>query len=225
VLNDEINEKVCNMVNELGFAAECFTSDREIPKAPNPLKFSRWIKEEIIDATGIIDEMEKKHNCFSVCGKGCTACCYQAILINEIDFRAMMPILDNLSIEKRRQISEKATEQLAVLEQNGITNSSMEMKWWVTDNQSKEKYFSLHLPCPFLGDENECIVYSVRPSICWTYRNYGNKIECEENYNAPHAIAHSNVEYAFVKRIISAYKNYPKQPVKLIQSLIKNYLD
>ena len=30
-------------------------------------------------------------------------------------------------------------------------------------------YKARQKPCPFLGDDNRCTIYEVRPTVCWEY--------------------------------------------------------
>lgn len=40
------------------------------------------------------------------------------------------------------------------------------------------QYIKEHLRCPFLSDDNKCLVYDLRPSVCRTYVSEEGKIAC-----------------------------------------------
>lgn len=56
-----------------------------------------------------------------------------------------------------------------------------------------EEYFNMHLMCPFNNEKGECIVYDIRPIVCWGYRNYGKERDCEKKCNPKHVYAIKNL--------------------------------
>lgn len=87
----------------------------------------------------------------------------------------------------------------------------------------QKKYFDLHLECPFLSSDNDCLIYSVRPIPCWTYRYYGNKKDCDLSSFAKDSIIYSAFEFEEVERMNIA-KPRKNATLQILQFAIKNLL-
>src|SRR5690606_3428059 len=79
-----------------------------------------------------------------------------------------------------------------------------EMKYLVNHQEEiKSDYFALQLPCPLLNEQQECMVYPVRPSPCWSYRSYGDPNVCDTTFDVPHTINYIGHEkyYSTLKKM------------------------
>ena len=89
---------------------------------------------------GIIDQLAGEVAKIATCGKGCSHCCYQAVLINEWE---------------AKRIAKYAKRKMADIAGYHPNHDSAE--------QLQERFSNV--PCPFLSD-GACGVYPVRPSGC-----------------------------------------------------------
>ena len=195
-----------NRVEELilksGITAKNYKFEQEVPRRPNPLKLSKWISQEIKEVERQIDLIEEEFDVKCTCEQGCSACCRQLIALSMSECLAIKPNIENLSTDEKEKLKNKVLEQCEILEKSGITNSAIA----VARNEKilQEQYFKLSAPCVFLDEENSCMIYDVRPSLCWSYRNYGDREACEKNYDVPTTIKYDDWEHRVFERILTA---------------------
>ena len=198
-----------------------FTPTQEIPKGPNPLKLSKWCANEISTFNNEIDKIESECAIQCTCTKSCSACCNQLIVLSSSEFLALQPALDNIVGPIKKLLLEKTKQQCAVLENNNITNSSVTFAHSIERQQKiQEAYFNLNIPCPLLNENKECIVYPVRPTNCWTYRNYGDKSDCEASHSVPYSIKYDDWEEPYLKRLFNAKK---PNKIAVLQFMLKDF--
>lgn len=75
----------------------------------------------------------------------------------------------------------------------------------------------------FLDEENSCLIYKVRPSLYWSYRNYGDKMECEKDYDVTSTIKYGDWEYRVFERILTARP--PKKGLYVLPFAIKEMME
>ena len=68
-------------------------------------------------------------------------------------------------------------------------------------NRISELFFSCNIQCPFLADDNVCEIYEIRPCVCWSYRNYKNKSECQECFKPQHSCAFVDLDISLTKEM------------------------
>lgn len=195
-------EIIDKLIFESAMTAKDYQFEQEVPKRPNPLKLSKWLSKDIEEAERQIDLIEEQFNVKCTCEKGCSACCKQLIALSMSECLAIKPYIENLSKDKREELKKKVLEQCSILEKHNITNNVIN----VTRNEKvlQDRYFKLGMPCVFLNEENSCSIYSVRPLLCWSYRNYGDKEECEKDYDVPTTIKYGDWEHRVFERILTA---------------------
>ena len=87
----------------------------------------------------------------------------------------------------------------------------------------QDKYFKLKMPCVFLDEENSCSIYKVRPSLCWSYRNYGDKADCEKDYDVESTIKYDDWEHRVFERILTARP--PRNGLYVLPFAIKEMME
>ncbi|MDZ4711216.1 MAG: YkgJ family cysteine cluster protein [bacterium] len=102
------------------------------------------------------------------CREGCSLCCHQLFRITELDAFIIKDHVNNISIEERNILKEKATEYIKLFDLND----------------------KIKPPCPALSDEGSCTIYEGRPVICrrfgppvYDYKNPGKIFSCELNFS------------------------------------------
>ncbi len=203
----ENDSKFDALINTSSMKVQNYKFKQEIPKSPNPLKLSKWYSSETQEISEQIDMIENECNFHCSCSKGCSACCNQLIVVSSSEFLAMQVALENLSNNDKLHIKEIVNNQYRLLEDSNITNATI----MSATNQAKmseiqEAYFKLNLPCALLDENNECLIYSVRPTLCLTYRFYGDKNLCKTSFNLNESLKYDDWESAFLKRLFVARK-------------------
>lgn len=79
------------------------------------------------------------------------------------------------------------------------------------------------MPCVFLDEENSCSIYKVRPSLCWSYRNYGDKADCEKDYDVESTIKYGDWEHRVFERILTARP--PRNGLYVLPFAIKEMME
>ncbi len=101
------------------------------------------------------------------CAKGCSWCCYQAVLV---------------SPQEVLLISRYLSDELADAQQQVICWNARE-KQAVTGTMSVREFLQYLQPCPFLL-ENSCLIYPVRPMACRVYLS-ADVNSCLAQYHQP----------------------------------------
>lgn len=190
------------LIIESGMTAKEYKFEQEIPKRPNPLKLSKWLSYEIEEVGRQIDKLEEEFDVECTCTKGCASCCKQLIALSMSECLAMKPYIENLCAEEKNKLKKTILEQCEILEKHNITNK--EINNMRNEKFLQNKYFNLNMTCAFLDNLNSCLIYKVRPSLCWSYRNYGNSLECEKNYDVESTIKYGDWEHRVFERILTA---------------------
>ncbi len=177
-----------------------------IPKSPNPLTLSKWYAEEIKWANSQIDFVEKKNDAICTCTKGCHACCRQVIMISSAEILAIKPYLAGLTREQRKALFSKTSEICKKLKENGIDDSNILYLGEEACINIQKRYFDLNIECPLLDKTGACSIYPVRPSLCWSYRNYGDPKECDKSYSVETTIKYEDWEKIIFDRLLIVKK-------------------
>lgn len=214
-------EIVNKLILKSGMTARDYKFEQEIPKRPNPLKLSKWLSKDIEEVEKQIDLIEEEFKVKCTCEKGCSACCRQLIALSMSECVAIKPYIENLPKGEKDELKKKVLEQCDILTRHNITNKEIN----IARNEKilQDKYFKLSMPCVFLDEENSCLIYNVRPSLCWSYRNYGNKMECEKDYDVASTIKYGDWEHRVFERILIARP--PKKGLYILPFAIKEMMD
>lgn len=214
-------EIVDRLIFKSGMTAKDYKFEQEIPKRPNPLKLSKWLSKEIEEVEKQIDLIEEEFEVKCTCEKGCSACCRQLIALSMSECLAIKPYIENLSKDEREKLKRKVLEQCHILEENNITNKVINTTR--KEEVIQDKYFKLKMSCVFLDEENSCSIYKVRPSLCWSYRNYGDKADCEKDYDVESTIKYDDWEHRVFERILTARP--PRNGLYVLPFAIKEMME
>ncbi len=207
------------LIYESAHTANSFVFPQEIPKNPNPLKLCKWYANEINTVTEQLDILEQNHNTLCTCSKGCVSCCHQLIVITYLEHQIIEFSLNNLPLKERTQIRETTLKQCKFLTEHGYSQNTFSSPYMPFEEQQKlqEEFFSFKLPCPLLKQDHTCSIYTVRPTLCWSYRNYGSPTECEQTWNIPTTLKYSDWESRITKRLYQIKKPSRKYTLKILQ--------
>lgn len=209
------------LILKSGMTAKNYKFEQEVPRRPNPLKLSKWLSKEIEEAERQIELIEEEFNVKCTCEKGCAACCRQLIGVCMSECLAIKPYIENLSKIEKDKLKKKVLEQCKILEKNYITNTTLNFAR--NEKNLQDKYFKLSMPCVFLDEQNSCMIYKVRPSLCWSYRNYGDRKACEKDYDVPSTIKYNDWEHRVFERILTARP--PKKGLYILPFAIKEMME
>ena len=123
--------------------------------------------------------------------------------------------LDNLDKNIRSKIKNTVSIQCEILNNNGFSNNTLNAYLSTEKQRSyQDKFFSLSLSCPFLDNNNTCLIYNIRPTVCWSYKSYGNPSDCAYSWDIPNTIHYNDWEQQLLNRLYQAKK--PSRHKKLI---------
>lgn len=220
-------EDILELMLVSGKMAKKYKGDQDIPKAPNALKCYKWYKKEVEAYTKKIGEAEQKCGMKCTCQKGCAFCCKQLIVITSVEMLALQLKIDNMSTMDKKRLKDIVNEQCSFLKANGITNERInEINPYNGFNANEEKiqteYFNLKIKCPLLDENNTCIFYEVRPTNCWSYKNYGNSLECKQNVFVDRSIKFDDWDRISLGRMLETKK--VKNKLWILQYALQEYL-
>lgn len=219
----ELDDKIHKLLSISIKKIENFKPNQDIPKDPNPLKLSKWYANEISVFTNQIQLIEKECDITCSCSIGCSACCKQLIVLFRAEQLALIPTIESLDTKTILTLKNTVIEQCKIMLENNITNKEANSKSRTVMDKIQDNYFKLNLKCPLLNDNNECMVYNVRPILCWSYKNYGEKILCEETNHSPYCVKFNEWEHLASGRILAAKK--PRQnEFRLLQFALREIL-
>lgn len=187
-MKEEILAKIKELSLDSAQTSQIYEFKNEMPQSNNGVGLKKWLTKEIEEIDNCIDSLETKHGLKSVCQKGCSECCKQLIVLTQPECVAIEAYINNLDYETREYLKTKTRETCLLLEKNDINlgliklqnprNANLDFQKTV-----QEKYFNLNTPCIFLNEDNECIIHPVRPSLCWSYREYYNSDQCKSCFS------------------------------------------
>lgn len=214
-----LTEKLKKLVLESASIAHSFKFPQEIPSNPNPLKLSKWYASEVLTATTQINAIEESFNISSTCKKGCSSCCSQLIAINKPEYTMIEFAVTNFDINTRTKIKDIINEQCNLLSNNGFSATTLDafIISLAKEHEFQQKYFSMNLQCPFLDDSHGCMIYNIRPSVCWTYRNYGNPRDCSDSWDITTSVKYEDWESRVLERTYQAKKPSRNEKIIILQ--------
>jgi Fe-S-cluster containining protein len=122
------------------------------------------IKEKVLAMYDVIDEINK--DSFAPpkdqpsCKKGCSHCCFIQVATMEWEIITILEYMKHQGLEFE-------PEELELLEKQALIKDD------------KEYIVSPHRRCVFLGKDNLCGIYPVRPSACRNYYVFSDPSECD----------------------------------------------
>jgi phage gp36-like protein len=123
-----------------------------------------------------IDEFER-YIIPSVCSRGCKHCCYQAIYLCKFERGIIKEYIEKLPETVQKTIRRNAREAMDLINSGGVPFNQESIGY--DQRELNEECLRLNVRCPFLDDDNGCVVYEVRPTTCYKFRNYGAMEDCE----------------------------------------------
>lgn len=109
------------------------------------------------------------------CRRGCAFCCHQLVPLTVLEAQRIGDYLSRLPRQERRQIGSSLDKHL-----NRFTAwVKNRPQGDVGDRAVNLDYLRQRIPCPFLGSENECRVYPVRPLLCRGHHALETSARCQ----------------------------------------------
>lgn len=212
-------ENQLNLLQDSAYIASSFSFPQELPVHPNPLKLCKWYASEINTISDQIDLLEKKHNCTCTCSKGCSACCQQLIVITNLEYRIIEFAVNNLPLDERIRMKETVIKQCDFLTQHGYSSKTFSSCFISAEKNLvlQQEFFSFNLPCPLLNKDNSCSIYTYRPTLCWSYRNYGEPDQCKQTFDVPTTIKYDDWESRVTQQFIQIKKPSFRNSLQLLQ--------
>lgn len=127
--------------------------------------------QELYDVMEEWSELVVKENPLLECQPGCARCCMHQVMVGEQEWELMHAwIRSNLTRAQRQRVVGRVRAQIA---QRGNP-----LGRWLAMRTKRPRVFVRAVGqgfrteatrCPFLGDENRCDIYPVRPFVCRAY--------------------------------------------------------
>jgi Fe-S-cluster containining protein len=148
-----------DIINQLGpIVMESFQHERTATQATlrrtvNPVALASQLhRNSDSEASEIRKQVETSQERKLACGKGCMWCCYQPVDASANEVIAIGHLISKWSITERDAFWERVesyADKIAELPRG-----------------SRHAVVRANLPCPAIGREGECSVYSARPNVC-----------------------------------------------------------
>lgn len=189
-----------------------------------PRTISKWYSNEISLVTSGIADFEKASNLHPLCKNGCSYCCKQAIVISYPELLAIKPVFKNLSIDTQNRILYLCQCICGILKNNGLSENAVScLQNHEEEIELQRKYFSLKISCPFLDNQNSCMIYPVRPTLCWSYKYYGTNIhDCEDSFAPSLSFQYSTLNEMIEKKLFSIKRISERRTLQLLPFAIAN---
>ena len=111
------------------------------------------------------------------CHEGCNYCCYLPILSSQLENALINDyISQHYSPDELTEFKKKINENKHVFSQLVHTNGR-----FMAENY--KLYASSNIPCAFLDNDNNCMIYEVRPFICRKYLVFNDPTICKDTLN------------------------------------------
>lgn len=195
-----------------------------IPVDPNPRMLEAFYKKEVEWANGEINEVEKETNIKCTCKKGCNYCCYQPIGISTPELLAIKSYITNMNSENKKTLKLKVNDICDKITKSGIETNAFGRMSDSSEYKFFEEYFKLNIPCPMLNEDGLCSIYEIRPTNCWSYRAYGDSLDCKNSHSVNHSKKYDIYEQTIVRRLYEA-KKPKKSDFKLLPFVIQDILN
>lgn len=225
-------KKVEQVADHSGHVMQRYANENPVKAfSGGKVKFREY-EQMVQNMESLLDLTEQEVGIQNSCVKGCSACCNHSVFISQFEAELIINYLQrNYDKETYEQVKKRIYHAAEMIDQEiGPMPENLADIKKIIDNGAavKDKYFNLQITCPLLSEEKTCMVYSVRPSPCWSYRVYGNPDDCQADYDIPHSIAFSNIEEYFAQKKLKSemmgsmpkrlnYKLYAHLPQKLKQ--------
>ncbi len=109
------------------------------------------------------------------CQKGCAYCCHQLVPLTTLEAQRIADYASRLPRSERRDLA-KAVDRQAERFAAWVKKRAPQD---IQDRETNLDYLRQGIPCPFLGSQNECRVYPVRPLICRGHHALGTSVNCQ----------------------------------------------
>lgn len=201
-------QKLYKRINEKAAIMDTENGENKIEKI-SVKEFTKWYSSKLQTYEEIINEAENNIGLKCVCEKGCSACCMQAIYINPAEYAIIKKYVEQLGYTEKENLKKNVREALEKLKKIDIS-----MK--VVDGSQEEQdrvnqlFYDCKIRCPFLSHDDQCDIYEIRPCVCWTYRNYKNKSECQKCFNPEHSCAFVSLDTVMTKDMYNHGSNIIK---------------
>src|SRR5713226_572920 len=109
------------------------------------------------------------------CRRGCAACCHQLVPLTTLEAQRIAQYVSRLPRAERRDLGKAVDRQ----QQRFSAWAAARPAGGIQDRAVNLDYLRQRIPCPFLGPENECRIYPVRPIICRGHHALGSNANCQ----------------------------------------------
>jgi Fe-S-cluster containining protein len=111
------------------------------------------------------------------CKQGCNHCCYLPILSTQLENELIKDYMnDHYSTDKLTEFKDK-------INQNKDTFSHLVHVNGRFSDENYKLYSTSNIRCSFLDNNNNCMIYEVRPYICRKYLVFNDPAVCENTLN------------------------------------------
>lgn len=176
-----------------------------LSRDPGLRTLTQWYSNEILSFSNRMNDFERQNRMVSSCKKGCVECCRQAIYISPAEYDILKYNIVSLNLNVKKQIKYKSK---AICNRIRYTTIPMKFSRAMTSKEQRsinKQYFEKNLMCPLVGENNQCLIYPIRPLVCFTYRSYGDRAECATTYTPDFAHAYIACDASIRSKLESSY--------------------
>lgn len=201
---DENKEKMNRLIYSSALTARNHIFENEVPERPNALRLAKWMVNELREIDSIIDQLEKNCGIKSVCKQGCAYCCRQLIVVTSSELIPIECYIRGLSADQKDNMKNRVVNASDAIMNVGLDKEMNAFMSEEEQNLLQKKYFDLGIGCIFLDENKRCGVYQIRPSLCWSYREYDSCENCRASCFSESGVKYDDWEARFLQRLHQA---------------------
>lgn len=164
---------------------------------------SALCRADIEHFCGLLDRLEARFSVAATCAEGCGHCCRQLIALTQSELEPLGRFLQSLDEAQRQRVRTRCVVLCNTLAEYGIETGGV-----IADRHTYDLLLALYdrlfLFCPLLDANKRCMVYPVRPGVCWSYRSYGDPSLCAQPRGSDHCVCFSALAEAATDRLAAA---------------------
>jgi Fe-S-cluster containining protein len=116
------------------------------------------------------------------CSEGCSACCYLPVYIEIAEAHAIVASFPDEVARALPQLLEQQRRLAEVVSPQDLADLRTVERGPDAMERIGDVYTDLHMPCPFLGDDQRCSIYAARPIPCRTHFAVGDPAGCVDGH-------------------------------------------
>ncbi|MGE5404310.1 MAG: YkgJ family cysteine cluster protein [Candidatus Saccharibacteria bacterium] len=132
------------------------------------------VSDFLADFYGKYDRLNDLFSPYTACQIGCNSCCHYNVGVSYIEAEYIRQfVVQNIELSVLKTIISRIKDQ-----QKHYIRETQRPRHQKQDEAMLADYFKKNLPCPFLAENNKCLIYSVRPFTCRAHSAVSSPDSC-----------------------------------------------